>query len=383
MAPGTGIAAGGRGGGRIRGGGGQIPSVDTSLNVDDKGILKRAHNAARIEYNPQIEAVRNLIQSTKSSTQRDITDVQGAYGAVQNQIQSEIPQIGQNFDTQQSKIQQAYDALSQGINQTYDATAARNQAEFERLGIQAALPQTQQGMTSDRDFLSQIAKLQGQGVQDVLETEQQGAQNLARNTGYRVGLEGANRASDLQSALADKILELRTQKGSLRANKARTVRELQDQYRSEAQAQAERDRAFGLDVAQFQEGVRESNRDFRYGREQDRANLALGAAKLQAEQAQQSAQDFKDLDPQERAAAKADQLVPGSGDRMFAYLQNLINSDKNIRRGFYIRTDNSGRQQRVPITPQQFGHLARKHANITGLPAGSVQKIAEAYWNEQ
>jgi hypothetical protein len=68
---------------------------------------------------------------------------------------------------------------------------------------------------------------------------------------------------------------------------------------------------------------------------------------------------------------------------MFAYLQNLINSDKNIRRGFYIRTDNSGRQQRVPITPQQFGHLARKHAKITGLPAGSVQKIAEAYWNEQ
>jgi hypothetical protein len=244
-----------------------------------------------------------------------------------------------------------------------------------------------QGQTSDRDFLSQIAALQGQGVNNVLEVQQQGAVNLARNSQVRAGMEGANRQADLRNALADKLLELRTQRGSLKGNKARSTRELMEQYRDEAIAQAERDRAFALDAQQFQESVRQSNRDFRYGRQMDRANMAMQAAEMQAAQqqaAQEAAQvDFDSLDPQERAAAKADQLMPGSGDRMFAFLQNLINSDPNIRRGFYVKKDAEGRSQRVPMTAEQFGYLARKHAKITGLPAGSVQKIATAYWMER
>lgn len=371
---------------RARAGAG-VPSVDTSLNVNDKGILKRARNAAQIEYNPQIDAVRNLIQSTQSGVNRDIKDVQNAYGAVGGQIQAEIPQIGQNYDTQQARIAALYQQLGQGIDQRYNDTAASNAKAFEALGIQAAAPQVNQRQTADRDFLSQLAALQGQGVNDVLEVQQQGAQNLARNTGYRAGLEGANQSTNLQAQLADKLLELRSQKGSLIGNRAKSVRELADQYRTEAVSQAERDRAFGLDAAQFQESVRQNNianamddRNFKQGVEMDRAKLV---ADTYGQQQKQSQVDLRSLDPQERAAYKADQLVPGSGDRMFAYLQNLVNSDPNIRRGFYVKQTPDGRTQQVRITPQQFGYLARKHAKLTGLPAGSVQKIAEAYWNEQ
>lgn len=372
-------------------GAGRRPSTpSTSLSVNDDGTLARAKNAASIEYNPQIEAVRGLIQQTQNQAQSGIADTTDAYGALQGQIKKEIPGIGSNFDTQQAKIAGLYSQLSGGIDQRYNDTAARDKAEFERLGIQDATPAVMQGQTSDRDFLSQIAKLQGQGVNDALEVEQQGAQNLARNTGYRAGLEGANRASDMRNTLADKILELRTQKTTLKGAKGKSTRELADQYHTEAVSQAERDRAFGLDAAQFQESVTQDRRNFRYTKSQDavdtelkQAGLGIDAAKVRAAAVKDGKIDLKSLDPQETVAYKANQLVPGSGDRMFAYLQNLINSDPNIRRGVYIKTDaSSGRTREQKITPEQFGYLARKHAKVTGLPPGSVQKIATAYWME-
>jgi hypothetical protein len=160
-----------------------------------------------------------------------------------------------------------------------------------------------------------------------------------------------------------------------------------DQYTQEARANAEHDRAFGLNAAQFKESVFQDRRNFRQNQEESQASLGLKAAELQqqsaADAAKQQQADYKNLDPQERAAAKADQLVPGSGARMFAYLQNLMNSDKNIRRGFYLKQTPDGKTIQVKITPEQFGYLAAKQAKVTGLPKGSVQKIATAYWMER
>jgi hypothetical protein len=269
--------------------------------------------------------------------------------------------------------------LTGDIDARYGATQGRNAAEFERLGIQAATPSSGAALTSDRDFLSGIAGLQGAGIQGALELQQQGAAGATQSNANRAGFEGANQQREMRETLAEKILALRTQKGSLVGNKARARRELTDQYHQEAIAQAERDRAFGLDAAQFRESVFQDRRNFRQGQEEFQAGAALDSAKLQ----KQSAADFKSLDPQEHAAAKADQLVPGSGDRMFAYLQQLIRSDKNIRRGFYLKQTPDGKTIQVKITPEQFGYLAAKQAKLTGLPKGSVQKIATAYWMER
>lgn len=393
ISPGSGIAGGGNINARVssRGPGsrGGIPAIDESLDVNEKGIFKRAKNAARIEYNPQIEAIRNLIKQTKGEGQEAIQDTGNMYQALARSIGGEIPGTNQRYDQAQANIGQQYQQLASGINQSYDATAARNAEKFASLGIGDITQPALAGQTSDRDFLSQLANLQGTGIQGIMEAQQQGAVDLQRNTQSRAGMEGVNRTADLQDELADRILELRTNKTSLQGNKARSIRELTEQYRDEAVAQAERDRAFGLDAAQFRESVRQNNisnrmanREFNYGMEMDRAGLALDAAEMQAKSQEQQAADFKSLDPQERAAAKAEQLIPGSGDKVFSFLQSLINSNPNIRRGFRVRMDSSGREQRVPITPEQFGYLARKHAKLTGLPKGSIQKIATAYWQE-
>lgn len=385
MTPGNGIAGAGRitrrrGGGVAAGG---MPSIDTDLDVNTKGIRKRAKNAASMEYNPQIAAVRQMLQSTRKEGRDDIADTSAAYQALQAAIQGQIPGVNKVYDDAQAQQQALYEKLTGDIDARYNATADRNAAEFERLGIQAATPSTGAALTSDRDFLSGIAGLQGAGIQGALELQQRGAAGMTQANANRAGFEGANQQREMRESLAEKILALRTQKGSLVGNKARARRELTDQYHQEAIAQAERDRAFGLDAAQFQESVFQDRRNFRQAQEEAQAGFALDAAKLQQDAAEQSATDFKSLDPQERAAAKAEQLVPGSGDRMFAYLQNLIRSDKNIRRGFYLKNTPDGRTIQVKITPEQFGYLAAKQAKLTGLPKGSVQKIATAYWMER
>jgi hypothetical protein len=382
MTPGSGIAgAGRRSGGGVRAG--KMPNIDTDLDVDDKGIFKRAKNAAAMEYNPQIAAIRNMLQSTQREGKDDIKDTGQAYAALQASIQGQLPGVNKVYDDAQAQQQALYAKLTGDIDARYGATQDRNAAEFERLGIQAATPSTGAALTSDRDFLSGIAGLQGAGIQGALELQQQGAAGTTRSNATRAGFEGANQQREMRETLAEKILALRTQKGSLVGNKARARRELTDQYHQEAIAQAERDRAFGLDAAQFRESVFQDRRNFRQGQEEAQAGFALDAAKLQQDAQEQSAADFKSLDPQERAAAKADQLVPGSGARMFAYLQNLIRSDKNIRRGFYLKQTPDGKTIQVKITPEQFGYLAAKQAKLTGLPKGSVQKIATAYWMER
>ena len=392
MTPGSGIAGAGRISASARGGGrgiaaGKMPHVNTGLNIDTSDVAKRAQNAAAMEYNPQLDAIRQMIGQTQTEGQRGIQQTGDAYSALQKSIQGQVPGVNKAYDDTQAQQAALYAKLTGDIDARYNATQGRDAAEFERLGIQAATPSTGAALTSDRDFLSGIAGLQGAGIQGALELQQRGAVDLTRGNANRAGLAGANAQTDMRQELASKILELRSQKTSLKGNKARSRRELMDQYTQEARANAERDRAFGLDAAQFQESVFQDRRNFRQNQEESQASLGLKAAELQqsaaADAAKQQQVDFKSLDPQERAAAKADQLVPGSGARMFAYLQNLMNSDKNIRRGFYLKQTPDGKTIQVKITPEQFGYLAAKQAKITGLPKGSVQKIATAYWMER
>lgn len=403
MTPGTGVAGGnlpkGAFGSNVKAG--KRTRVDTSLNVDNSDVAKRAKNASAMEYNPQIDAIRNLIQSTKSEGQQGIQKTGQAYGALQNEIQGQLPGVNKSYDDSQAKIAELYKQLTGGIDQRYDATTDRNNAEFERLGIQQAAPQASAALTSDRDFLSSIAGLLGSGANNSLEIMQRSAASATQSNANRAGFEGVNRKTDMRGDLADKLLQLRSQKGELKGNKARSRRELTDQYQQESEAQAERDRAFGLDAAQFRESVKQDRRNFKYNRAQDASageiNLAkLGldqqgnqqkavesARKAESDAAKQQATDFKNLDPQERAAYKAEQLTPGSGDKMFALLQSLMNSDKNIRRGMYLKTDKNNRTIQIKMTPEQFGYLAAKQAKKAGLPRGSVQKIATAYWMER
>jgi len=439
--------------------GGRIPSVDTSLDVNNKGSARRAYNAAAVEYNPQLDAIRTLVAQTQNQGQRGIQQTDDAYDSLQAGLQRDVPRINNNFDASQAKTSAIYDALNTQIQDQYGGTAARDTAEFERLGISQANP-VLQGQTADRDFLSKIAALQGQSANDSSELLQSGAAGLARNNAAMAGFAGANAQTDQRNNLADELLKLRSQKTSVEEAKGKSIRELTDQYKDEETAQAERTRAFELDAEQFRESVRtdrrdfkygrETNerdfaanqetdqrnfrygkqtdqrdfrygkqtderdfrygkqtdernfaanqetdrrnfisnqrtdrRDFRYGRKMDEVKVAMDSAALQAAGSEVPETDWDSLDPAETAAAKADQLVPGSGDRMFAYLQNLIRSNKDIQRGFYLKDDGTGKKIQVKMTAEKFGTLAANNAKIAGLPKGSVQKIASTYWSEK
>lgn len=392
LSPGSGLAGASsisailnNGGGGVRAGG-RAPAVDSSLAINASGSLKRATNAASVEFNPQLEAIRTLIDQTQNTGQRGIQQTGNAYGALQTGLQKEVPGINQTFDASQAKTAAIYAALNKQIQDQYGGTAARDTTEFERLGIQQANP-VLQGQTTDRDFLSKIAALQGQSSNDSSELLQSGAAGSAQNNATMAGFAGVNAQTDQRNNLADALLKLRSQRTSIAGAKGKSIRELTEQYREEATAQAERDRAFKLDAQQFQESIKTNRRDFRYGKEMDRAKLGMDVAALQAGQAADAAKasqvDWDSLDPAETAAAKADQLVPGSGDRMFAYLQNLIRSNKDIQRGFYLKDDGTGKKIQVKMTAERFGVLAARNAKIAGLPKGSVQKIASTYWSER
>lgn len=401
MTPGTGVGnlsrlLRNRGGGKNKGGkggknkGGRAPAVDQNLDVNNKGLLKRAKNSAALEYNPQIEAIRNTIQSTQSEGKEAISETGNMYNALAAALGQQVAPINQRFDSSQDKIAGIYGNLSSGIDERYNATTAANQAEFERLGIADVAPRRNAGLVSDRDFLSNIAKLQGQGVNDALEIQQQGAVNLTRNTQNRARMGGINRIDDLRDTLADRLLGLRGEKTGLQGSKSRSVRELQDQYKQEAVAQAERDRAFGLDAAQFQESIKQNrvtnqlNRDqFRWGKQTDKAGMAMDLQQLQTEAAGGGAVDRKSLSPIERAAYDAEQYTPGGGDRAIALIQQLARN-KDVRRGFIMKPDRADptRSNKIPITPEQFGYLVAKNAKRAGLPKGSLQAIATAYWRD-
>jgi hypothetical protein len=365
-------------------GAGAIPSLDTGLHVNTSDVAKRAKTAAAVEYNPQIDAIKNMIGSTQKAGDRNIQDTTSSYAALQAAIQKQLPGVNANYDNAQAQTAQAYQQLIQATDSQYANTAASDKAEFARLGISDANGVLAK-QSSDQNFIDALTRMQAQGAASASDLQQQGAAGLTQNNANNAGLAGANAGRDMRNTLAAQILQMRQQKGSLQGTKGKAIQQLMDQYNQEALANAQQDRAFGLQAAQFGEGVLQDRRNFKQSQETSQANLALGAykANLSAQQAatKQQAADYKNLDPQERAAAKAEQLVPGSGDRVFAYLQKLFNSDPNVRRGYYIKNQ-GGKTVQVKITPEQFGYLARQSAGVTGLPKGSVEKIATAYWQE-
>lgn len=366
--------------------GGKVPAVETSLKVNDKNIFARAKNAAGIEYDPQIDAIKSLISSTDKKGQAGISDTGSAYDALSRATAAGVGGVNKRYDDAQAAIAAMTAKLSGGIDQRYNDTASRSAEEFQRLGIQDATPTVQKGMTSDRDFLAELSKLQGAGTNNVLEMQQQGAVNLQQNSAMRTGMEGANRTADMRNSLAEKLLQLNQQQGSMVGTKAKAIRELSEKYRDEQIAQAERDRAFKLDAQQFQESTRQNNisnsmrnREFNWGMETDKANMAMKAAEMNAP----APVDIKSLDPAERAAYKYEQLQPGHGERAIAFLQKVINSDVNIRRGYYSKMDkNTGKEIKSPMTPERFGHIVRNRSKGTKLDPGSIQKIAALYWKE-
>lgn len=143
----------------------QQPSGDTAAPDD---LTARATNSAALELDPQEAALRQQAaiaqaqfqmaqQLGQNQNQRTINEQQDLYAQLHNQLQGQIPQIGDNYDTASAADKSTYDKLVTALGQTYDSNVGQTADKVNQLGLGAALAPATDRMTADEAFLKNLA----------------------------------------------------------------------------------------------------------------------------------------------------------------------------------------------------------------------------------
>lgn len=373
---------------------------------------QRAQTSANLEYDPQIAAVKALVQSQTAKANDNQSAISKLYSALTDKITGQAPEIKQNYATAESGVDSRTADVTKAIDDRYNATAARNANAFEALGIDQATPQVSQRGLQDRDFIASMLAAQGQGTKNVLDIQEHGATDLNRAQGNMAAGEGANRQADIRSQLADQLFSLGSQENSLGASKQSAIAKLIDQYKSEDfrnnlqvagmhQNVADSNASILAQLAGMHQNVANTNASIRQqnaGRQMDAqqqnaalqmqaANLGLDTAKFRASMAQTPSVDRSKLNPTQALAYDADQLAPGKGSNYVSLLQSLIKSDKRFLDGRILdgyKKDYSGNP--VPTyrktTANGFAAVAARKAKAAGLNPSYTQQLAMQYWND-
>jgi hypothetical protein len=176
---------------------------------DISALTALANQEASLKYDPLISQLQGNLGTAKANEATASKNIGDLYGSLGKGLAAQIPGITQQFAAQQSQANNQYNTLQQQIQQNYQGAQNAQQAELEKLGIQAALPQSTQQLTRDQAYQGSQAANNGKAVGDAINQMGQGQQDFFQRAAAIAPMTGANTQSDL----AQKLLQLQNQTG--------------------------------------------------------------------------------------------------------------------------------------------------------------------------
>lgn len=174
---------------------------------DNATLQQQAQQQAAAKYDPLIQQLQNNLGTAQTNEKAASDKIGGIYGDLGKALAASLPGITNQFSAAENQSRQNYANLQQQIQNNYQNAQAQQAAELQKLGIQAALPQSTQRLQQDQNYLTSQAANNGQSLNDALRTMGQGESDFAQRASLIAPMTGAN----TQSTLAQQLLQLQNQ----------------------------------------------------------------------------------------------------------------------------------------------------------------------------
>jgi len=183
---------------------GQLAQIQQPNTAD---LALQAQQQAGLKYDPLIQQLQDSLTTAQGNEKAASDKIGGLYGSLGKALASYVPQITSQYNAAEDQSNANYAKLQQQIQANYQGAQDQQAAELQRLGIQAALPQSTQRLQQDQNYLGNQAATNGQSLNDALKLMGQGEADFAQRASMIAPMQGANTQSDL----AQKLLQLQNQ----------------------------------------------------------------------------------------------------------------------------------------------------------------------------
>lgn len=179
-----------------------------SLSMPDANTLQQeANQQAGLKYDPLIQQLQQSLGTAQTNEKSASGQIGDMYNSLGKALAAQIPAITSQFANSESQSQNQYQNLQSQITNNYQGAKDAQAAELQKLGIQAALPQSTQQLNSDQQYLGNQAATNGQAVQDAMKEMGQGQADWTQRSSQIAPEQGAN----IQAGLATQLLNLQNQ----------------------------------------------------------------------------------------------------------------------------------------------------------------------------
>ena len=196
--------------------------------------VARASNAANLQYDPSIDAIRTMMGITTDNAKNSDTDLQGIFASLQASIGKNKYAIDDTYHQGMANLNANTDNASTTIQNNYDASRAAQIADLEKHGLgQTVNNDANVQGANDKNWVQGLLQVANAGNQGQLNSNLATAQTANMQSQNNAGFEGANRRSDLMDQLSSRLYDLGNQSNTLVASKGKAARELADQYKQQ------------------------------------------------------------------------------------------------------------------------------------------------------
>lgn len=333
--------------------------------IDYEESLRASNQDIRNSYQHSIQALRAAMGSAKGQTAADRKDVMAMYRALSQDYargaKNEVSQGQRVAQAMQNVANQAQGQISKSANQQL----AEQAALAKNLGVEAAMPTV--AAAQRNNLLKTVNSIQGRGqraANDTL-TYSGNQQRYLDRGGHNALLEGTNRSADLLADLQDYLQNTGGQIAGLQSDRDRALAANRTSVLSTANEENQKrsDDIFNQLLAIGK---------FKFGAENDRANLQLAAQKAAAAN-QPEPEDPNAAYPQfsQDYANILSQLGPGLAEKVKGILDPVVNGAQ-FRQGRYKA---SNTDEMIDLNPIAAGQLAVNAAKQQGIQDSHVLEV--------
>ena len=175
--------------------------------VSTADLQKSAQQQAALKYDPLIRQLQQNLGSAQTNEGIASQKIGDLYGSLGRALAAQMPVVTNQFNQAEDQSRQNYATLQNQIQNNYQGAQQAQAAELQKLGIQAALPQSTEKLNRDQQYLTNQAGTNGQALNDAMRLMGQGQSDFMQRASAIAPTQGAN----IQSNLAQNLLQLQNQ----------------------------------------------------------------------------------------------------------------------------------------------------------------------------
>lgn len=202
-------------------------------------MQRQASIQAAMQFDPQMQAIRQLMRQTTRQARTSQEKVGGIYEGLARSYRGDIKETKKEFKKAKEIEKARVQNLTEELKKNYTGIMNEYSEQLQRLGIEAAGGETIGDLTEDLAHTTKLEQERGQREQRALGQEQRADVQFYRAGRGVARMEGAERQSDIEDELREFLRGKRGELGIIKSQKQlayqSALAQLQNQMSQQAQ----------------------------------------------------------------------------------------------------------------------------------------------------